>query len=161
MSDETLDVINEEPSTSGHKISPLVFESVERLSVPVKIGDQDYILYEASTEAAVMFRNRSASKVRLENGKVAGISDVASVEPFLVGMCLHEVSKEGIPSEKPITEAAARKFKYSIVKKIYETAVRISELDESDSLEVLIKQRDDLNERIQKLKEGTTAAKKD
>lgn len=68
-------------------------------SIRVKLGGRDYVLKEASEEAAVRYHNHVMKGARLEDGKVTSITDMASAEPALLASCLFEmrVDKDGSP----------------------------------------------------------------
>ena len=79
-------------------IEPMVFESLEPIMVPVKIGTEWYALKEASGEAARKYQNALLSGASLgvdgrtsslELDKLAlGLDKLADIEPLLVSECL-------------------------------------------------------------------------
>ena len=120
---------------------PLVFDDLEPVEVPVTIKGKDYVLKEASSDAAVKFRNANAAGATLtqdanERTKVT-MGSIADSEPLLVSLCLFEVRKDdkGNVMINPSTGKAVhgavalgwvRGLKNSIVKALFDKVMEIS-----------------------------------
>lgn len=107
----------------------LVYDSPEPIEVPVTIGKKSYALCEAPEDAAAKYQNFSAKQIKYTpEGKVAGVGDVADSRAMLVSLCLFEVVEGG--GRAPVSIQAVRKMKSRIVKELFETAKRISDIDQ-------------------------------
>lgn len=95
--------------------------------VPVTIGKEQYLLVEATEDVACKFRNASLNNMKVDDGKIVGMSGVADVEPLLVSMCL---LKNVGNSMVPVDISTVRAWPSRIVKKLFETIKEISELGE-------------------------------
>jgi hypothetical protein len=101
------------------------FSSLERVNIPVTVGDQQYILKEASGGAAKAYRNAlMACMVLGPEGKPIKLSGLASVEPLLVSLCL--VDSKG----RPVDQKTVESWPARIVKVLFEKAKEISGLTE-------------------------------
>jgi hypothetical protein len=151
------------------------FSSLEEIRIPV-VGPDGlrYVLCEASGEAAVQFNNFRASCVRFTDGKLSSVKGPGAGEALLVSLCLFpakvETSEDGEEKWEPlktiagqngrdqlnnIDQAVIRSWPSKIQKKLFDRALKISEIDETNDLEGLKKQRDDLNKQIAEMeKEG-------
>ncbi len=105
----------------------MTFDSLDRIVVPVKIGNRNFKLYDASEDAAVKFQNIASRAVKFTAGEMSGIEGVANVEPLLVSMCLWEV-KDG--QELPIAEGEIRKWPSRVVKPLFDRVKKISGMDD-------------------------------
>lgn len=128
----------------------LDFSDLTPIQLKVRIGAQEYILREASGDAACRYRNALLECTELDSdGKPKVLRNLANTETLLVSLCLF--TKDG----KPVPEATIRSWPARIVKRLFEQAKLISELDESTTLDGLRAQREALDERIRQLeKEG-------
>lgn len=134
---------------------PMKFD-LDEVVIPVSVGDKEYVLREASGQAAVTWRNAIFSKTKLgPDGKPIGFGAMAEIEPLLVSLCLYNGDGRNVPEQE------VRKWPARIQKALFERAKDISDLDEEDdsNLEELYKQRKELDEKITKLEKGETAAK--
>ena len=133
------------------------FDSHETIEIPFLVKGKNYILREASGETAVVFRNAQIECTTMgPEGKPKKFEGVADVEPLLVSRCSWEQTTDG--KEKPVSIATVKSWPSRVQKKLFNDAKRISELDES-SLEDLIKERNEINDRIREMKEEKEAAK--
>ncbi len=108
---------------------PLDFSDISPIEIPVTGPDQrSYVLKEASGEAAAKYRNAILGCTRLSpEGKVSSVQGVASVEALLVASCLY--NDKGSLVQRSVID----KWPSRVVKKLFEKAKEISELDESPS----------------------------
>lgn len=130
------------------------------VEVPVKIGEQRYVLREASEEAARQWNNAKLRAARMNaDGKTTSIEGLADAEPLLVSLCLCLIDpKTGeIRTDRnlnPVTVALATVLGWParVVKPLYEKALAISNLDGKDTPEALEAAIANLQERLAKLR---------
>ncbi len=106
------------------------FGGVEFEEVDVVIpGGQNCVLRQASGEAAIKYRKQIMGGMRMEDGKVGGdVNSMASGEPLLVALCLFD--KE---TGKNIQLAVVESWPYPVMKKLYDKAMEISDLNPEDT----------------------------
>jgi hypothetical protein len=126
---------------------------LEPQSVRLKIGGLDYVLREASEEAAVKYRNAMTSAARFKNGEVAGVDGWASAEPVLVAGCLFRVYEhQGEEKERAVTLTEVSKWPARVVTPLFRRARDMSGLAvEEETREVLQKQREELDKKLARL----------
>lgn len=104
--------------------------------VEYKIGDVDYILREASGEAAIKFSNAKLANLTLNDGKVTKVAGMANIQPLLISLCLTEKA-----TGKPVSEATIKGWPSRIQTALFDKAKEISEIDQEvtkESLEKII-----------------------
>lgn len=157
MTDETPDF--EEPiedvNMDGEEEERLDFSAIKVRKIPVTVGKKEFVLYEASGEAAVRYRN---AVIRCSTfgpeGKLERADNIASTELLLVQMCLRTKAGHAVP-DKTIKGWPNRVFKA-----IFRKAAEISELTaDEEGLPELLKQREELDEKIAELEEKGDPAK--
>lgn len=112
----------------------LNFDDVTLTEIPVKIGGDQYILREATGEAAVNYRNAMLACTQLgSSGKPQSIRGLASVEPLLVSHCLFYAS--GPREGQNVSQKTILSWKSKIVKALYEKVREISDLNDKDDEE--------------------------
>lgn len=127
----------------SNNLEPMTFDSLTLVEVPIKIGDKDFILREASGEAAVAWRNARTNAIKIVNGKPVGAKDMASVDPLLVSLCLFDSEGNGVPLPTILGWADR------VQKQLYERVKLISDLSElGEGVEALKEQRKLLDEQI-------------
>ena len=93
--------------------------------VNFKIGDNEFILKEASGEAACAYRNAILRSTELgPDGRPSKLSNLADTEPLLVSLCLFNIDG------RRISVNDVKKWPNRIVKKLFDKAKEISELGE-------------------------------
>ncbi len=129
------------------------FDDLEPIKIPVFIGTKEYVLREASADAAVKYRNAGTKAARMQDGKLVGLDGVADVVLLLVCGCLFEVKEiGGNRVEGPVSPVWLRTLPYRIVKPLFDRAKAISKgLEDEDTVETLDAQIKDLTERRDKL----------
>ena len=133
------------------------FDSHETIEIPFTINSRNYVLREASGETACVFRNAQIACTTMgPEGKPKKFEGVADVEPLLVSRCSWEQMADG--KERSVPIATVKSWPSRVQKKLFNDAKRISELDES-SLEDLIKERSELNDRIKEMQDEKAAVK--
>lgn len=123
-------------------LEPLVFDSLEPIKVPVKIGATEFILTEASAGAGIDYRNRimRAAKIKPEtlgtDGKgiqIESLGDMASVESLLVSRCLFRKPAGENQTPIPICEDDVRAMPGQVVSALFKRIKLLSPwLDTAD-----------------------------
>lgn len=139
-------------------ISPMDFGDLKPVEIPVSIQGKQYVLREASGDAACRFRNAVAKSYKLTpDGKAVAIDGLPDVEPLLVSMCLYVPGADGklvvkangdVDQKTLVPIATIRGWPSSVMKKLFEKAKAISELGENDNIEVVEKQIEVLQRRL-------------
>lgn len=141
-------------------IDELDFDSVVSIEVPVKLNKQTYVLKEASGETAAKYKNAMLRATKLEDGKVSAIDGMADSELLLVSLCLfRRVERDGGTADEPVTVAFVKTLPSRVVSKLYDTAKKISELDQDETVEALEKKIKESEEKIKKINSGSDPAK--
>lgn len=117
---------------------PIEFDSLAPIEVPATIAGKQYLLREASEDAACKYRNAAMRAARFnDRGKVSSIEGVADVEPLLVSLCLFELTGDGkchlghtVPGERPVPIDELRRWPAKRVKTLFERIKDISDLGE-------------------------------
>ena len=105
------------------------FDEVELIAVPVRIGQEDLVLREATAEAAGKYHDAIIKSTRMADGKITGSDGLGGVEPLLVSLCLfRKTGKE----EVAVPLAEVRRWPARVVKQLFERVKEISELDAKD-----------------------------
>lgn len=126
----------------------MVFDDLALTEIPVTIGEKSYTLREASGDAGCRYRNALLACTQLgPEGKPSQIRGMADVEPLLISFCLFD--EKG----KPVKGTTIRSWPNRMIKKLFDRAKEISDLDEDEDLDSLIKERDKLDERIAELRQ--------
>jgi len=129
-------------------------ESIEEVEIPVTWKGRQYFLREATGEAHAIYQNAlMASTSMSADGSVRKITGLADAEPLLVSQCLYDAG------DKQVSLLIIKKWPARIVSSLYEKAKEISEIDKEDSLEVLTKKRDRLNQLIEEKTKDKDPAK--
>lgn len=104
-------------------MEPINFDEMDLApkEVPITFQGKNYILIEASEEAAVKYRNASMKAMRMEDGKLVRIEGIADVEPLLVSLCL--VTAEG---RAPISEKVIRGWPARVVKQLFDRCMEMN-----------------------------------
>lgn len=133
--------------------------SIVPQEIEVQISDgttvETYVLREASEDAAVRYRNTVMDSAEISaEGKPTRVRHLADIEPFLVHLCLWD--SEG----KNPTLRKVRSWPARVVKRLYDKAREISNLaEEEDTIEALQLRRDDIEQKLAKLRAGESTAK--
>ena len=137
----------------------LDFTGLEEQEEPFTYKKVDYILHEASGDAAVKYRNAMLACTTLgPEGKVQKIEGLASVEPLLVSLCVTRIDAR---TNKVIRvgEPIVRGWPNRMLKQLYAKVKEISDLDDGEDLEALRKQRDELDAKITQAEASEERAK--
>ena len=105
----------------------LNFDDLETVTLPVAVAGKKYTLREASGEAAAKYRNVMLEGTTLgPDGKPVSIRGLADAEALLVSLCLF--AEDG----RNVHLAIVKAWPNRIVKKLYDTAVQVSDLGEDE-----------------------------
>jgi hypothetical protein len=102
------------------------------------LNGKEYVLLEPTEGDAVAYRNAVMKSVRMADGKMIGLVDAAEVEPLLVSKCIREVvpnPKTGVEERRPVQIQVVRGWPSKVVKRLFNDAKEMGELDEKDSKE--------------------------
>jgi hypothetical protein len=133
-------------------IKEMNFDDIAPIQIPVTIGGNKYLLKEANGDIVCRHRNNVINCSKLEDGKLTAIQGLPDTEFSLVQMCLSTVTDDPATNGKPVLMSVVRSWKNKVVKELFNKIKEISEMDEDDSLKTLIKQRDELNKKIDAIK---------
>jgi hypothetical protein len=144
-------------------LSPMDFNDLEPVRIPVPFRGVEYVLCEATEADAVKWNNFKLQSGRFDpaTGKFAGHGDLAGSEPLLVSLCLY--LPPGTPDGEPtrrVPLATVNGWPAKLVHRLFERAKAISELDgpeEPDTVEGLEAQIKDLQGRLTKLRRDKNA----
>lgn len=152
----------------GTLVPPLEIDlsNLMPIEVPVKLvkrpdGKHSHILVEASHSAAKQYRSASLSGAEMfmptggEGSTLKKMEGMARVESLLVSLCLFEVYTNGDGSDhrKPVKLEWVDSLLDRQVKPLFDKIKEISpSLNEGEDLPALLKQRDLLDRRIERLR---------
>ncbi len=123
---------------------------LEPRTLKVTIFGKPYVLREAMGDAVVKYRNKVTSAASLSSeGKLAKVGNIADAEPGLVASCLYRVTDTGV--EELVTEQFVRNLPNRIMKRLYDTIKEISDMDEVETKESLMKQKKDIEQKLTNL----------
>ena len=116
--------------------------------LPVKFRGLSYVLREASEDAVCRYRNKIMECTVMQDGKAQRVQGMADVEPLLVSLCLFEEApldtmgafhppphRDGRlypPGLLPVPLEVVLSWPNRVVKKLFETAKRISDLEHEE-----------------------------
>jgi hypothetical protein len=124
--------------------------------IPVTYQGIKYVLVEATTDAGARWRNELMRSTKLSaEGKPLFIDGMANADPFLVSLCLFEVTPQGkVSMEKKLS--TIRKWPDRITMKLAKVVKQISNLSEGgdETEEGIQKQMKELASKLKKVREG-------
>ena len=138
---------------------------LEPVIIPVSIGEKRYELHEADEGAACVYSNESIKGATFgPDGKMVRMEGIGNVQPLLVSLCLREalVDDQGEPTgvTRKVSVQEIKKWKPRVVRHLFNAAKEISNLgEEEETEEGLLKQREEIDRKLEKLQEGESAAK--
>lgn len=103
--------------------------SLSKIELPVKIDGDDYVLVEASAEAAKKFKDHVIASTKFEKGKPSGVKDLAASETLLLSECLFKV--DGV-NRSQVHTSTLLNWPNRVTNALFEKAKRISALNESN-----------------------------
>lgn len=158
------------PSTFTQAIPESVLNEMQfdlkPITVPITLGTEKFWLHEASEAAVIAYRNAGINGVQLnEDGKPSKITDVGSSDSVLLCQCFYMAAPDGtfpykggepnpanlVPLER------IRGLPSRVTKPIVARLKTISELDQDEEEEELLKKINELNRKLTKV-QGKKAA---
>lgn len=112
---------------------------------------KEYVLREASADAACKYRNAIIRGAKFSDGKISGADGLADAEPLLVSLCLFEKTDKG---DRAVPINVVRGWPNRVQKPLFDRIKEISELVEEDDEKDLYKRRDDIQKRIDELEKA-------
>jgi hypothetical protein len=127
----------------------MVFDGLELRTVPVRVGNKQYVLREANGEATRRYHNALMKGARLDaDGKPASFGDMADAELVLLQACLCDGSGRQLPMQ---TLAC---WPGRVLRPLFEKAQEISELKKGDDSEAgLVKREEALTKELGEVRE--------
>lgn len=115
-----------------HK-SPMEFDTLDLIEVPVKIAGVNYVLREAASGAAAEWRNAIIKGATFgDEGKVTRMDGVGYSEALLVSKCLFQVLPNNTICNESVIVNIIRTWPAKVVKALFERVKLISDLNEKD-----------------------------
>lgn len=103
--------------------------SLKKIEIPVKIDDVDYVLVEASAEAAKKFKDYVIASTRFEKGKPSGVKDLAASETLLLSECLFKL--DGV-NRSQVHTSTLLNWPNKVTTALFEKVKKISLLNEAN-----------------------------
>lgn len=125
-------------------VTDLNLDDLEPITINTQYLGRSYVIKEASGDVVARWKNMMAKEVRMRDGSVVGLNNVADFEPILVSMCLFENTGS---QEKPVPVVVIRSWPNRVVTRIFETVKSISGLDDDNNVESLDKKIKDLQDK--------------
>jgi hypothetical protein len=151
------------PQENGNGVPALDFGDIAPKEITIRMGNRLYIIREASSDAAVKFRNASLKAAKMVDGKLSGMDGLADAEPLLVSLCVFEADTRGIISRDsqghpiPVTLQTVRGWPNRVQKLCFDKIKEISDgLDEKDTVQSLQKKIVELEKRRKELMAAET-----
>ncbi len=133
------------------------------------LGGDEYVIREASEAAAVAYKNAQMRAAKMSDGKLTGFDGYADADLVLAVACLHPVDKSTgqvkvDQSGDPWTlaERTVKRWPHRVVKRIVAVVKELSpDLEDKETRETLVKQRDNLQKKIDELDAEAAKGKDD
>lgn len=120
----------------------LDFRDLQPQSIPVPIGKECYRLFEASGDAARVYRNSVLRSTKLgPDGKPVSVEGLADAEPLLVSKCLYKADGDfnvptdgnGWPTDptKLVHQNVIMRWPQRVQKGLYDWVMRVSGLNDA------------------------------
>ena len=131
------------------------FSDLKIIEVSVKgPNGKSYMLREASGAAAAQFNNARAKCAKFKDGELESVTGPGRLPLYLISLCLFNTKDDGTANiNSSVSLSVIQPWPDRVIQKLFDKSKEISEIDEDDDLESLVKQRDELNEKIAKLEE--------
>ncbi len=127
------------------------FSDLKTAEKVLKYKGETYVVTEASTAAAVAYRNASLKCAKLSDGKVIGMDGAADLEPLLVNLCTFKTNPAGERTMENVPITTIRSWPARIIKPVFEWIKEVSELSDNETPDDLRKQIAKLQEKLDKL----------
>lgn len=142
-------------------MEPLVFESLEPIQVPVKLGTKDCFLQEASESGASRYKNAALKGTKVtenaDGSKHASVDGVSETEVLLVSLCLFEKTENG--GHKNVDLSFLKTLPHRIIRPLFEKAEEISGLKRKETKDELRKRLKEIQDKLAKYDAEEEAAK--
>lgn len=142
-------------------MEPLVFESLEPITFPVKLGAKEYTLIEASESAASRYKNAALKGTKVtenaDGSKHASVDGVSETEVLLVSLCLFEKTEGG--GQKSVDLAFLKNLPHRIIRPLFEKAEEISGLKRKETKEELRKRLKEIQDKLAKFDQEEESSK--
>ena len=102
--------------------------SLERIEKPVTIGGKAYVLRELDGKQRDTYLNGLSQRVRIVDGKPAGLKSFDGLQASLLALCLYE----NIAGGEPVPAATIQAWPATVVTRLYEVAREMNGLDEEE-----------------------------
>ena len=114
--------------------SPIKFESLAKIEVPVSLGGVDYLLLEADGAAITERDNAILSGTMMADGKPVKMNGVASVDAILLSRCLIDVKNNHHVNLQTIHSWPAR-VRDALIERLKEISGITDSESEADEIE--------------------------
>jgi hypothetical protein len=139
-------------SETNGQVPEIDLGNLEPIQLRFRIAGRAFILREAPASEVMRWRDYAASTAKWnEDGKFAGTSGNAKGDLRLLSACLSELRDNG--ESKAVTMDDLVGWPSRVVEPLMERLREISALTD-DNEETLIKQRDAIDRRLEKLRSG-------
>lgn len=120
---------------TSKNLSPIIFDDVSAIKIPVTIAGRSLFLREASGGVVVKYRTALLKGMTLdENGRPSQVPNAADAEPVLVAGCLVD------ENDVSVGETFVKNLPNKQMKILFDRAKEISDIDEDVTVESLEKQ---------------------
>ena len=137
-------------------MSPMDFPSIELPEVPVVVSGHKYVIRKASSDVGRKYRSMSARCVKMTDGEMSGIDGIGDVQPFLLSLCLYQVTDDG--GRAPVPIGTINCWPDDIVTPLFERARKLGNLQEAETTDTLEKSIAKMQKRLDKMR-GTPKVK--
>jgi hypothetical protein len=150
-----------EPQPVSSNPDALDFTDIEPREIPVRIKDsqgiiQNYILYDASGHAEILYRNRQQAHSYVGPDGKRVLRDVNDAIPVLIANCMTTTKPEKgqlVSTGQLIDEKLVRSWPTKVVDQLFDKILDISGM-KTDTLEELLKAKAAIEEQIAKVRQG-------
>jgi len=132
-------------------LSPMDFDQLSMVEIPVTVKGKKYTLREATENATIKFRTFQFQNSKMVDGKLNADADKL-IESLMVSLCLYE-------GDNLVPLDVVRSWPAKVVKQLFDRVIAISALDEADSEEALEKQKAETEKKLQALRNGQDRGK--
>lgn len=145
--------------TTTRENDTLDFDDLAPRQQSLTINGKAYSLRECDEDGRRQWQNAKYRASRLTDGKLTSIEGMADTDSLLVSLCLFEQVGNSGDNFRPVPLQNVRKWPPRVVKRLYEAAVQMSELDQEETAEQLREQIAKMQERLAKMEAREGAEK--
>lgn len=134
----------------------LMLDDLEPVEHKFTFREKEYILCEASGDAACKWRNALTQAAKIgPDGRPVALGAVADTEPLLISLCLFEdVEEKGQHKRKNVQQSVIRSWPNRLQRRLFDTIQDISELVEKETPESIREKINSLQERLEELEKA-------